>query len=123
MAVERALAEELGVHCRLLYKWRDQLEATRTDRQASATLFLANQLVASSIHHPIYIGVDREYSVSSIRNAVLWIAGNLPSDGKVPEREKTLDVAKQVSQRNVRRELCRLMVGRHLCSRPDACPF
>ncbi len=43
-------------------------------------------------------------------------------------REKTLDVAKQVSQLqvsqlNVRRELCRLMLGRHLCSRPDACPF
>jgi hypothetical protein len=29
------------------------------------------------------------------------------------ERETTLDVAKQVSQLNVRRELCRLMLWRH----------
>ena len=50
-----------------------------------------------------------EYSFNRIRNAVLWIAGNLPSDGKVPEREKSLDVARQVSQLNVRRESCRLM--------------
>lgn len=60
----------------------------------------------------------------NIRNAVLWIAGNLPSDGKVPEREKTLDVAKQVSQLNVRREILPPDAWGGICIlEPDACSF